>query len=286
MTPEPRLTRSEQREAAREKARQLREQNKRRNQTKKLITISSIVAVVAVILGFGAFAIVSSIQQQAAIPNGGTPANFKFDNGIKLGAGLKAYTDTSTPAPTASVDPTSVPNIVMYIDYQCPVCQAFETANSSQIRSWVDSGVATVEVHPISFLDGSSANQYSSRAANAAICVGNYAPDSYFDFNAYLFDNQPAEGSAGPSNSALSDATKAIGVTDSQVAQCINDKYFGKWLQKATTDAMTNKVSGTDSAVKGTPTVIVNGVKYEWASGEELTSAARFAQFVQQAMGK
>lgn len=46
MTPEPRLTRSEQREAAREKARQLREQNKRRNQTKKLVTISSILSLI------------------------------------------------------------------------------------------------------------------------------------------------------------------------------------------------------------------------------------------------
>lgn len=288
MTPEPRLTRSEQRDAAREKARQLREANKRKNKTKKLITVSSIIAVAGLIIGFGAYAIVSGVQKQNDIPNGGAPANMKFDNGIKIGAGLKAFTDefTPTPDPAASIDPAAVPNIVMYIDYQCPVCQAFEVANASQIRSWVDAGAATVEIHPISFLDGASANEYSSRAANAALCVANYDPDKFFDFNSYLFDNQPAEQSAGPKNAELADAATAVGATAPEVATCINDKYFGSWLDKATTTAMTENIPGSDLPVKGTPTVLVNGVKYDWTTGEELVSAPRFAQFVQQAMGQ
>ncbi|MFM6980151.1 MAG: thioredoxin domain-containing protein [Micrococcales bacterium] len=288
MTPEPKLTRSEQRESAREKARQIREQNKRRNKTRKLISVTSIVAVTAAILGFGAYAIVSGIQNQAQIPNGGTPANFSFDDGIKVGAGLKGFTNdfTPTPEPSASIDPAAVPNIIMYVDYQCPVCQAFEVANAQQIRSWVDTGAATVEIHPISFLDSNSLNAYSSRAANAAICVGSYEPDKYFDFSAYLFDNQPAEGSAGPKDSTLVQAAQSSGVTDKAVESCITNKYFGNWLEKATTAAMTTNIPGTEEPVKGTPTVIVNGIKYTWNSGEELTSPARFAQFVQQAMGQ
>lgn len=288
MTPEPRLTRSEQREAAREKARQLREANKRRTKTRKAFTISAVIAVSAGLIGFGAYAIVAGLQRQEQIPNGGTPANMSFNDGIKVGAGLKAFTDsfTPTPDPAASIDPASVPNIVLYVDYQCPVCQAFEVANASQIRSWVDSGAATVEVHPISFLDGASANQYSSRAANAAICVANYAPDNFFDFSSYLFDNQPAEQTAGPKNAELFAATQAVGASDPALESCINDKYFGSWLDKATTTAMTENIPGSDLPVKGTPTVLVNGVKYEWTTGEELTSPARFAQFVQQAMSQ
>jgi len=34
-------------------------------------------------------------------------------------------------------------------------------------------------------------------------------------------------------------------------------------------------------SVTGTPTILVNGLQYTWATGEELVSAERFAQFVQ-----
>lgn len=288
MTPEPRLTRSEQRDAAREKARQLREANKRKAKTRKAITFTAIIASAAIIIGLGAVAVISGIQKQQAIPNSGTPANMTFDDGIKIGTGLKAFTSTTTPTPdpAASIDPATIPNIVMYVDYQCPVCQAFEVANSSQIRSWVESGAATVEIHPISFLDGSSANAYSSRAANAALCVANYEPDSYFDFSSYLFESQPAEQTAGPDNAALIAGIKSVGVTNSNIDSCVNDNYFGSWLTTATKNSMSNNIPLTDSPVKGTPTVLVNGIKYEWQTGDELTSAARFAQFVQQAVAQ
>jgi protein-disulfide isomerase len=40
-------------------------------------------------------------------------------------------------------------------------------------------------------------------------------------------------------------------------------------------------IPGTEIQVSGTPTVLVNGQQYTWETGEELASAARFAQFVQ-----
>ncbi|MEO0048711.1 MAG: hypothetical protein RL556_43 [Actinomycetota bacterium] len=286
MTPEPRMTRSEQRDAARAKAQQLREQNKRKETTKRVaLRVSLVVGVAAVITAVVAV-IITGANTQA--PNGGVPANLTFNSGIKIGTGLQAYTDkvTPTPVPNPTATAAAVPNIVMYIDYQCPVCEAFETANQAQVRSWVESGAATVEIHPISFLDGSSANNYSSRAANAALCVANYAPNSFFDYNAYLFAHQPAEQTAGPENKALVAGTKLVSVTNAtKIENCINNKMFAGWLKTSTSDSMTNNVEGTSAPVKGTPTVVVNGNLYGWSTGEELTSAARFAQFVQQAVG-
>ena len=287
MTPnEPRLTRDQQREATREKARQLREQHKRQETKKKVgIRIAVIVGLLAIVGGV-TFTIINGASTKDA--PGTAPANMIYNDGIKIGKGLQAFTTTNTPEPNPSSSVSSdgsVPNIIIYVDYQCPVCQGFELANTAQIRKWVESGAATIEIHPISFLDGrASPNTYSSRAANAALCVANYAPDKYFDFSSILFENQPAEQTAGPENPELLQRIKEAGVTvDSNITSCVNNKSYGKWLTDATTKALTDKIEGTDLTVDGTPFIVVNGQKYSFATGEELTSPARFAQFVQMA---
>lgn len=288
MTPEPRLSRDEQREAAREKARQLREANKRKEKARKLtLKLSLGAGLLAIVVGVvWVFVAGANQENNGENPLTGTPANMTFDNGIKIGSGLQAYTKTNTPEPTASPSPGSVvPNIIMYIDYQCPVCGIFESANSAQIRSWVDSGAATVEVHPISFLDGASQNNYSSRAANAALCVANYSPDQFWDFSSALFANQPEEQTAGPQNKELAATAESVGVKSLEaITSCINNKSFGSWLKDTTTTALTNEIPGTDQKLGGTPTVIVNGQFYTWDSdGAKLANPARFAQWVQQA---
>jgi len=40
------------------------------------------------------------------------------------------------------------------------------------------------------------------------------------------------------------------------------------------------------TTVTGTPTILVNGNQYTWATGEDLVSAERFAQFVQSAVAE
>lgn len=273
-------TRSEQREAARAKARDMREQHKRGEQRKKLALRLGIGAAVV-----GAAAIVAMVVVSGANKVELTPANFSFNDGIKIGANLEAYTKTSTPTPSATpTSGTDVPNIIMYIDYQCPVCQAFEVPNSSQIESWVSSGVATVEIHPVSFLDGQSLNAYSSRAANAAICVAEESPNSFFKFNSLLFANQPAESSAGPDDAELISRASEAGASNiSAITECINNKSYNAWLTTSTTRILNEKIPGTDIVMGGTPTVVVNGQQYTWATGEELVSPARFAQFLQSA---
>ncbi|MEY4994007.1 MAG: hypothetical protein RIS82_1129 [Actinomycetota bacterium] len=279
MTPN-KPTRSEQREAARAKARELREQHKKGEQRKKIaLRLGMAIAVL------GSIAIVTSVVVSGANKVELTPANFSFNDGIKIGADLKAFTPTSTPTPTASaaVD-GEVPNIIMYVDYQCPICQAFEVPNSSQIESWVASGAATVEIHPVSFLDGQSLNAYSSRAANAAICVAEEAPDSFFKFNSLLFANQPAEGTAGPDNAELISRAEEAGAGNMDaIAECINNKSYNSWMTTATTRILNEVIPGTDIVMGGTPTVVINGQQYTWSTGEELVSPARFAQFLQTA---
>ena len=283
---EHKQTRSEQRNAARDKARQLREEHARKERSKKVWVRALIAIVVVGIIGGVTIGVVAGVQQQNAVNSAGNPANMTFDDGIKLGANLEAFTSSHTPVPTpAPTSTTAVPNIKIYLDFQCPICQMFEQGNGQQLRSWVKSGAATLEIHPISFLDRSSPNKYSSRAANAAICVANYSPDNFFDFYSLLYQHQPAEGTNGPENAELIQRTQEVGVkAASSIADCINNTAYSKWLGEATNKALTASTlpGTTNTPLKGTPTVLVNNQQYTFATTDELTNPARFAAFVQQ----
>ena len=270
------INRSEQREAARAKAKELREQHKKGEKRKRLALQIGVTGAVVAVLGLIAFALVSGANKETVVPK-----NMSYNNGIKIGTNLEAFTADYTPAPGDAG--SNVPNIQIYLDYQCPVCQAFELPNASQVESWVKGGTATVEIHPISFLDGrGSPNEYSSRAANAAVCVAEYSPNSFFKFNSLLFKNQPAEGTAGPDNAALFDTAKQVGVqNESEVKSCIDEKRFGSWISDITTQALNENVPGTQYKLEGTPFVMINNQVFKTEVNSDFFSPARFAQFLQ-----
>lgn len=276
MTSNPKPTRNEQREAAREKARLLREQNAKKEKRSKLVLQLSVVGVALAIIGaFGAAIWFDAANRAEAPVVEDTPKNLTELGGLKVGVGLQAFTATNTPTPDAGGE---VPEIVVYVDYQCPICQAFDVPNSAQMRSWVDTGAATVEIRPISFLDRASLNEYSSRAANAALCVANFAPDSFFDLHQILMEQQPAEGQEGHSDDKLFEFATQSGAGSEEVKGCIQAKSFSDYIEQHTQFVLSNPQDGV--SVTGTPTILVNGQQYTWATGDELVSAERFAQFV------
>jgi len=273
------LSRSEQREIARQKAREIREQQQKKEKRNKLVLQLSVVVVllgaVAAVVAF----IFGSQGTNAERPDiGDTPANMTADNGIRLGEGLQ---------PISSTEQQDVPNIQIWVDYQCPVCQAFDVPNNQQIRSWVDTGVATVEYHPISFLDRSSVDNYSSRAANFAACTANYSPESFFDVNTILMERQPGEGSGNLTNDDLLGIAEESGVNvDDEFTACVESKAFADWIQETTNEVLTTPRPDSGIQISGTPSVIVDGQEYTWATGEELVNPARFAAFVQSTMAE
>lgn len=280
---EPRASRNERREAAREKARVLREEQKKRDKRNKVLIQGGVIVAVLLVAALVGWLIFNSIK-----PAGPGPANMASD-GILLVAGDDgAITAVETPAikaggePTATVpdDSGTVANIVTYIDYLCPFCGQFETTNSEAMRTMVESGAATLEIHPIAILTNKSAGtQYSLRAANAAACVADLSPAAFFDYNALLFENQPEEGSVGLANSDLKKLATEAGAASS-VGACIDDVRFKAWVQDATTRALTGPIPNSElTSVTGTPTVLVNGQQY---SGS-LTDAQEFQSFVVQA---
>jgi protein-disulfide isomerase len=274
MSQTPRPTRSEQREQARAKARELREKKAQGDKRKRiLISIGLAVGIVAVVVGvIAAVMAVSTTSNTNAENAKKVPANTTALGGVLLGKGL---------LPVTSAEAKKGNQIVIYQDYQCPICKLFKDPNASQMKAWVDSGLATVEYHPISFLDGQSLNNYSSRSTNAALCVANSQPDKFYDVNTALYTNQPQENTAGPSDSDLKETLKGAGVViNDEINTCIDQKRYAKYIENRTAEAFSQPAVTGKEIPRGTPYVLVNGNVYDWGGkAEDLINPARFAQF-------
>lgn len=276
------LSKNERREAARDKARVLREQQKKKDRRSRVILQGSLAVLVIAIVAVVGLVIVNSVR-----PPSPGPLNMLSD-GVKIGEGFTVV-PTAALQPDASPVPnaTNSPNVIslrLYIDYQCPACGAFEATNAAQIKKWVSTGAATIEIHPLAILDQASlGKKYSTRSANAAACVVNYSPNEFFDFSALLFTNQPKENTEGLTDNQLISLTKKAKVNSAtQVANCITDQKFKSWTNEATSRATTDPLAGTDvKKLAGTPTVIINGKKYDGA----INNAADFASAVSKAAG-
>ena len=289
MTPgglsDSRPSKNERREVAREKAKQLRIDQKKKDRRNRFLLQGGIGVVAIATVVIVAVVIMGSIR-----PAGPGPANMASD-GILLGEGMSAVetaalqpgSDARASEPDAS---GTVANIRVYVDYLCPFCGLFELTNGEQIQSWVESGAATVEIHPIAILTSKSAgSQYSLRAANAAACVANYAPNDFYAFNAALFADQPEENTTGLTDAELQDAVAASGVSTnvSEIGTCIDDTTYKTWVQEATERALAGPIANSElEKITGTPTVLVDGKQYVGA----LDDPNEFSAFVLQAVGE
>ena len=100
----------------------------------------------------------------------------------------------------------------VFVDFMCPICGDFEDAYGEQLQSAAASDDITLNIHPISILDRYSQNtKYSTRAAGAAYCVAENAPDSFLDFFNFMFSNQPEENTAGYTDEELASYAEQVG---------------------------------------------------------------------------
>ena len=266
MSNEERMTRNEQREAARAKAREIRESQKRSAKRNRVVILTSIITGVALVLG-GIIAAIA-IKANEPVDNSYKVANMNFDGGIRLGKNMEVVKAADA----------AVPNIIVFQDLQCPNCRDFEVPNNAQIRDWVNKGQVTIQIHPVSFLDANSANQYSSRAGAATMCVASYEPNRFFDFNAALFEHQPDEGTMGPNNDELAARAKSIGITNTKVLDCITKGELTDEILNYTRALFNGAftIPGVDFANFGTPYIVLNGQHFQG----DWTNAAAFSQWV------
>lgn len=199
---------------------------------RNLYVVGAIVAAIAVIVGVG---LLVQSQRDTTGESDLDPRGATSDYGVVLG-------DADAPR-----------SITIYEDFQCPVCAAFEQASAEQLRAAVEDGKVKVEYRLVSFLDRASRNEYSSRAANAAMVVLDTAgKDAFWKFHDLLFANQPAEGTAGPDDDALIALALEAGADENEVSDRIKNGEFDQWVVNATDEMSKNGVNGT-------PAVLIDG---------------------------
>lgn len=278
---QPVIPKKDRRDQAREHARLMREEQQKRAKRRRWIWQGGVGVGLLAAAAIIALVVVNGTAPTSAVG----PKNMASD-GILLGGDGTTITAAPTKALAAGKKPiatnvdalTDTTNIVLYVDYLCPICGQFEAANAEQITTWVKAGNATLEVHPISILDQASAgSKYSTRSANAAACVANSAPDDFHAVNAALFAQQPEENTTGLTNAKLASLVSGAGVTSKKVADCITNGTFNDWVTASTKRALDGPIPNADiKNVGGTPTAIVNGKKYTGS----ISDAAAFEAFV------
>lgn len=224
-----------------ERAAELRRQQAKKERNRKIAIIGSVAAVLVVIIGIG-WVVQSqrdSTGESAAAPSGATE-----EYGLVVG-----------PDDAES-------KVVIYEDFLCPACGAFEQATVDQFEQLTQQGKVQVEYRPFELL---TQTDYSKRATNAFAAVldahGTEVAKEYHDL---LYANQPQEGGAEPPDDDwLVDLAEQAGADPEQVRGPIEDMAFEGWVENATDHA-------SKDGVRATPTVRVDGEDVQGQSMQEL----------------
>jgi protein-disulfide isomerase len=206
------------------------------------------------------------------------PSNFNSDGSFTVSANGGGKSKALSGAVTLEV----------YNDFMCPACGYFERTYGSTLRELVDSKKVNLVFHPLAWFDSTSAldkatksnDEYSTRAASAAIYVAQNAPDKYMDFieQMYAEENQPCEGYKGENTTQCSRPEKGydpeVG-SDAKIVEHIEAAGISKDIAQAAVGGTYREyikaVSGYVSGLKkvtATPAIFINGEKFDLQSAK------------------
>jgi protein-disulfide isomerase len=207
-----------------------------------------------IVIGMVLLVVVTGVVFSLFSQNSKESASLAGLDGTTLKPAITSTIDTANGSPI-TFDNGAVTVIDVWEDPQCPVCKLFEDANGDYIESLIREKKATVRYHVLSFLGDESV-----RAANASFCAADEG--QYLDFHHALYAVQsPLENSGFWSNETLVNIGKKIGITSKSFADCVT-KGSKVEVVKANYDSMSK------FGVQGTPTVFINGKKWERTQNE------------------
>jgi protein-disulfide isomerase len=170
-------------------------------------------------------------------------------DGVKLNPAVTSTIDVANGSSIA-FDNGAATTIDVWEDSQCPVCKLFADANGQYLDSLIREKKANVRYHILSFLGDESV-----RAANASFCAADEG--QFLDFHKAIYTVQSSvENSGFWSNETLVNIGKKIGISSRTFEDCVN-KGSKVDLVQANSDSMSKY------GVQGTPTVFINGKKWE-----------------------
>lgn len=262
---------AERRRAAREAARETMRRHRRRERATR-IAVQGSLGLVFVALAV----VVGLVVTSGSATAGESPRNVTGGDGIRTTAEgtlrSAAHPLDAEPADQPSQPSATTADVRIWLDLQCPGCQAFEDQEHEYLADLVASGAATVEYHPIAILDRfSQGTRYSTRAASALACVADLSPDAVAAATTALFEAQPAENTTGLTDAEIMTVLRGVDGLEHapQVGECLTAGTFEPWVEAATDRATSGPLDGVDAEkITGTPTVFVNGQQWDPAAGD------------------
>lgn len=163
--------------------------------------------------------------------------------------------------------------LVVWEDFRCPACKAFETAYRPTIHELTESGELKVEYHLATIIDGNMGGTGSRNAAGAAACAQDAG--KFTAYHDVLFENQPTEtDDAYAKNSKLLElAAKVDGLDTSTFRTCVEKGTHNSWVEKSA-------AAFRNGGFTGTPTVLFNGTNIY---ADQTMTPAKLKQQVQEA---
>jgi protein-disulfide isomerase len=294
-TNDPRVSKNQKRDDAREKARLMRIEQERKAKRTRIIIIA-FAAVIVIALGTAVGFILKSNAEKAE-----TYASVVYGGG---GGDVVAPTDPKAPS---TADGAFIPvskagvgeagagdtTLSIYFDLQCPVCATFDAINGADLDALAATDGITVKYFPVSFLDEmSNGTYYSSRATNALATVADQDPEHFSPFLQALYAQQPAEHTDGLTDATIAEIATGVGVP-AAVSDTFTDtvdgtykvegsdeeksgtwRTFSPWAT-SNTAAMGERFDGKI----GTPTILIDDEKFagNWQAPGELKKAVEAA---------
>lgn len=169
-----------------------------------------------------------------------------------------AASERTTEYEVALGDPDSPHSIVIYEDFLCPVCQAFEAASVDKLADAAADGDVYVSYRPFNLFsqDGDPRKDYSIASAAAfAVVLEESGPEVAKEFHDLLYENQPSESGPFPESGWFVDLAVEAGAEEADVAEGIESGTGEDWVAKATDQA-------SDAGVDSTPTILLDGEEY------------------------
>ena len=248
-------TKEERRQERRQRAAETRKQAKKKARRDKIVKVSALVSVIAVLVGLVGYIAITAHNKKdsdgwAQAATQLTPKNFDEHGAFQVKSeNLKS----------------SATRVDDFFDPLCPGCGAVHRASGDRMKELVKSGDIDLRLSPVSFLDEASTDKYSTRAINAFVTVAENSPEHALDFLTALYrkDFQPQEGVQNygqkpVTDQALVEAAVGAGVP-TDVAKTIPEHRYADWIKKTSE----KQVKRSDLFPGGCSTpAIFTGVRY------------------------
>jgi len=140
--------------------------------------------------------------------------------------------------------------VIEFADYQCPYCAQWHFDIFSKLKSeYIDTGKIKFAFWDFAFL-----GEESFKAAEAAMCSS--AQGKFWAYQHALFVAQPSQTDNPLSDTSLKQIAQNTGLNATSFSEC-----FDARINKPIVEDLTNQ--GVNYGVGSTPTVFINGLKFE-----------------------